>query len=383
MTGRRNNLAKKKIAKSIEEGICEKEQYVPWRQIGDFSYLGIGNRVITFVMSLIFLISLAGCTRNNLNDIQLKEVPSAIITPDSDSVESVAVDNNDINLIDDIYKLDKVISINEIKLTVSNYEEYKSYIEYFGLPEGFDNKFNYKIMYKNGDCEVAGYISAPADYLENSYPILIYNRGGNRNFSKVSLGDLNLFADMGYIVIATQYRGTDGGTGKDEFGGADVQDVVSLIDIAEQLSFGNGKIFMLGTSRGGLETYCALKEEYLAGKDRISAAVVSSGVSDLIKIYNVREQEMKDILIACVGGTPEQIPEEYEERSAVCWPELINTPLLICHGKTDEQAPVEQAEIIYDMLKEQDKDVELMLYGGGHGFSPESFEYAFEWLLTH
>ncbi len=188
---------------------------------------------------------------------------------------------------------------------------------------------------------------------------------------------------MGYIVIATQYRDNDGGTGKDEYGGADVLDVISLIDVAELLPFGNGKLYMLGASRGGLETYCVLKEEYLAGKDRISAAVVAYGVSDLVKLYHFRDQGMKDVLVKYIGGSPEQVPEEYEKRSAVYWPELINTPLLICHGKTDERAPVEQAEIMYDLLKQQDKEVELVLHEKGHGLTPESFRYAFEWLGEH
>jgi dipeptidyl aminopeptidase/acylaminoacyl peptidase len=337
-------------------------------------------------MSLIIIFSFVGCAKNYVTDIQLTEspeAPSAIITPASDSLESAAVDNNDINRLDDINKLDQVISVNEVKLTEFYYEEYSTGAENLDLPEAIDNKFNYKIIYKSGDYEVAGYISAPADYLEKKYPILIYNRGGHHYLGKMSPGQLCLLADMGFIAIATQYRGIDDGTGEDEFGGADVQHVISLIDIAEQLPFGNGKIYMMGESRGGLETYCALKEENLAGKDRISAAVVSSGVSDLTKIYNVRELGMKDVLKLYVGGTPEQVPEEYEKRSAVCWPELINTPLLICHGKTDDRAPVEQAEIIFDMLKEHDKDVELMLYDGGHGFSPESFKYAFEWLSSH
>lgn len=334
-------------------------------------------------MLLIFIFSLEGCTRNKQNDIQLKEATVAISTSDSDSDESAVEDNNDISGIDDMYKLDQVISIDEVKITASDYKVYKANTEFFGLHEELDNKLNYKIMYKSGDCEVAGYISAPADYLEKNYPILILNRGGNRYLSKISPGFISLYADLGFITIASQYRGIDGGTGKDEFGGADVQDVISLIDIAEQLSFGNGKIYMLGGSRGGLETYCVLKEESFAGKDRISAAVVINGPSDLSKIYNVREEDMKNVLRTYVGGTPEQVPEEYEKRSAVCWPELINTPLLICQGKTDKQVPVDQAETIYDMLKGHDKEVELMLYDGGHIITLESHEYMVKWLLSH
>ena len=47
MPRRRSNLTKEKIAKLIKEGRGqgEKEKYVPWQQIGDFSSLGRGNRV--------------------------------------------------------------------------------------------------------------------------------------------------------------------------------------------------------------------------------------------------------------------------------------------------------------------------------------------------
>lgn len=49
MPRRKNNLTKEKINKLIKEGCGqgEKENYVPWLQIGDFASLGIGNRVNT------------------------------------------------------------------------------------------------------------------------------------------------------------------------------------------------------------------------------------------------------------------------------------------------------------------------------------------------
>ncbi len=47
MPRRKNNLTKEKIAKWIKagRGQGEKEKYIPWLQIGDFSSMGRGNRV--------------------------------------------------------------------------------------------------------------------------------------------------------------------------------------------------------------------------------------------------------------------------------------------------------------------------------------------------
>ena len=46
--------------------------------------------------------------------------------------------------------------------------------------------------------------------------------------------------------------------------------------------------------------------------------------------------------------------------------QLVNTPLLIRRGKTDERAPVGQVKIMHDMLKGHDKYLEFMLYDIGY-----------------
>jgi dipeptidyl aminopeptidase/acylaminoacyl peptidase len=317
-------------------------------------------RLISLLLSLTMILCIGGCSSGSSND------------------------SNGIKRIEDIDQFDEVITLSEVQYNSSDYESYNAEADYFGVDEELEDKSTYKLMYKSDDCEVTGYLCAPSDYLKKKYPILIYLRGGNRTYGMLRPSDVSQLTNFGFIVMATQYRGNDGGTGTEDFGGADVQDVLSLIDIAQQLPFASGKIYMFGASRGGLQAYCTLKEEYLAGSDRISAAVVMSGVSDLAENYNFRDYDMKTTLIKLVGDTPERLPDEYEKRSVIYWPEMINVPLLIIHGRTDMRVPVEQAETIYDMLRAYDKDVELRLYDAGHSdFPPESYLDAFEWLLSH
>lgn len=266
-------------------------------------------RLMSFLLLLILILCLTSCS-NGGND-----------------------DNNDINRIEDINKLDEVISLNEVDYTGIDYENYIDLPEYSWFDEELDDKSTFKLMYKSDDYEVSGYICAPKDYFKKEYPILIYLRGGYGGYEllPVEVGQLTNF---GFIVMSTQYRGNDGGTGTDGYGGDDVQDGLSMIDIAEQLQFSNGKIYLFGESRGGLQAYSTLKEEYLADRDRISAAVVMSGVSDLEKFYNFRDWNMKGVLINFIGD-PKQVPDEYKKRSVVYWPEMINVPLLLIHGRTD------------------------------------------------
>ena len=314
-------------------------------------------RLMTFLLMLILIMCLVSCS-----DVDI-------------------CDSNGIKLIDDIGNLNEVITLNEVQHNSLDYKSYSAEAEFFGFSEELDNILTYKLMYKSDDCEVAGYISAPSDYMEKKYPILIYLRGGNGTYGMLPPAAVSSLSNFGFIVMATQYRGNDSGTGIEDFGGADVQDVLSLIDIAEQLPFASGKIYMFGASRGGLEIYCTLKEEYLSDSDRISAAVVMSGTSNLEETYNFRDWDMKATLIRLIGDTPERLPDEYKKRSVVYWPEMINVPLLIIHGRSDMRIPVEQAETIYDMLLASGKDVELRLYNAGHSdFPPESYSDAFEWL---
>ena len=70
---------------------------------------------------------------------------------------------------------------------------------------------------------------------------------------------------------------------------------------------------MLGISRGGMMTY-----EVLSKDERVHKAVVVSGLSDCFMSYEERS-DMQTIFDSLVGGSPEEMPEEYEKRSATYW----------------------------------------------------------------
>ncbi|MCK4561808.1 MAG: hypothetical protein KAT78_02790, partial [Flavobacteriaceae bacterium] len=94
-----------------------------------------------------------------------------------------------------------------------------------------DEQFSYlnnitieKITYLSDGLKVKGYLVQPNK--TDKYPCIVYNRGGNKEFGKLSSKKavfiLARVASWGYVVAASQYRGNDGGEGKEEFGGKDV-----------------------------------------------------------------------------------------------------------------------------------------------------------------
>lgn len=236
----------------------------------------------------------------------------------------------------------------------------------------------YSVRYKSDDCEVVSYLSIPNECLEQqkAYPCIIYNRGGNREYGANQASDIAYLAETSEkIVFASQYRGVGGGTGKDEFGGTDLEDVLQLIDLCEAFSFVDmEQLYMMGISRGGMMTYMAVRED-----DRIKKAVVVSGLADAFMSYEDRE-DMEEVFHELVGGTPEELPEEYEKRSATYWADEINCPVLIIHSKLDERVSYAEAEKMAQCLCNAGKEYQFVTYEDDvHGLHSEDFEIIMEW----
>jgi dipeptidyl aminopeptidase/acylaminoacyl peptidase len=68
----------------------------------------------------------------------------------------------------------------------------------------------YRITYLSDGLKVKGYLAIPKK--EGSYPCVIFNRGGNQEFSKITdesfIRTLGQLSSKGYVVVASQYRAT-------------------------------------------------------------------------------------------------------------------------------------------------------------------------------
>lgn len=233
------------------------------------------------------------------------------------------------------YESDEVFNINKVSLSGELAEKCTSY-EFTYLSDGL---------------KIKAYISIPVSMEKTQKPgkCVLYNRGGNRNFSKLENDTTaNICAVCDRVVIGSQYRGADGSDGEDEFGGGDLNDVIKLIDLCENnFSFIDMDDFCAaGVSRGGVMTYPAARRD-----SRIKRIIAISAITDLFDSYNSRD-DMKTVLTETIGCTPEENPEEYKKRSAVYWADEIKVPVMIIHSKLDEQVSYKQAEALYEKLKD-------------------------------
>lgn len=236
----------------------------------------------------------------------------------------------------------------------------------------------YKIKYLSDGLKVVAFILKPKGE-GSKFPVMIYNRGGNREFGKITkktLTYISYLSSNNYVVLASQYRGNDGGQGREEFGGKDVNDVLNLIKMGKSLPFIDlTRIVMLGFSRGGMMTCLAIKH----GAE-IKAAAVVGGVTDLGQLYNDRDEGMKNVIRELVGINK----KEWVERSAYYWAENIDVPILILHGEDDWRVKVSQAKKLAERLKELGKVHELVVFPeGDHGLNShraERNQKIFDWF---
>lgn len=264
-----------------------------------------------------------------------------------------------------------------------------------GLPSGYivEKELEYEdgqieihdITYMSDGLNVKGYLAQPK--APGTYPAVIWNRGGNREYGLLPPLRLKPYAINGYVAIGSQYRGNGGGEGREEFGGADVNDVLNLIPCLKSLpNVDTDRIGMVGYSRGGMMTYIALKEQTLRGANDIKAACTVGGAADLFMGAKERPNMVLEVYSPLIGGSPSHVPKEYEARSAVYWADKINAPLLIQHGEADWRVSLEQAKKLAQELDKYGKVYKLITYpGDDHGLSGHNggLSEIFKWLSQY
>lgn len=162
-------------------------------------------------------------------------------------------------------------------------------------------------------------------------------------------------ASEGFIILAPMYRQSDGGEGKDEMGGADVNDLMNVLPLAKSLGFVDvNNLFMYGESRGGMMTYLAIKKDF-----PINAAAVFGAFTDLEPLLGTIPPAMLKQFWPDFDTRKHEI---IKARSAVYWPEQLDVPLLIMHGGRDRGLSASQSLALAEQLQKLGRTYELIVY---------------------
>lgn len=242
----------------------------------------------------------------------------------------------------------------------------------------------YSMVYDSDSLMVTGFMVRPKK--AGSYPCVIYNRGGNRDFGQLLVGtavqQMGMIASQGYVVIASNYRGNSNSEGKEAFGGSDANDILNLIPALSQVAFADtSRIGMFGVSRGGMMSYLALKETC-----NIDAVVVLGGVSDLLIMKEKRPDMESHVFEALIPNYKDSADVELTRRSATYWTDEMcpTTPILFMHGSKDEACDISMAHKLHKALEEnQSPHLFVEFQNDNHGcvkHQKEVSEYLANWF---
>lgn len=241
------------------------------------------------------------------------------------------------------------------------------------------------ITYESDGLTINGWMVVHRGEPGAKFPVLIYNRGGNGSFGALEfpllLGNVFPYAERGFIVLASQYRGTPETDperyGTDQFGGEDVRDVTRLVDLAKRLPNASPhEIVMLGVSRGGMMTFMAARRT----RD-IKAVAIISGVSDLEGELRFRP-EMEQVYLERMPGYRTDTSRLLAERSALAWAEDLpaDMPVLL-HGEKDERVSGANGTRLHQRLDQLHRPNKLIVYPGDDHFLSHHRKEAIEEIV--
>lgn len=231
------------------------------------------------------------------------------------------------------------------------------------------------ITYRSDGHVVLGWLVQPKKRAANArLPVILYNRGGNRTLGALTFAHLftHVFpmAEQGYVVAASQYRGViptiDEKVSPDEFGGADVRDVTSLVRLVAAMPQADpANIFMIGQSRGSIMTFRALLDSPVP----VRAVAIYSGVYDLHDVIRFRP-EMEGLFRELIPGYDRHAKAELDRRSVNRWAARLpaRTGVLVIHGEDDERAPPGSARTFAAQLAKLGRPHKAIFYPGESHF---------------
>jgi dipeptidyl aminopeptidase/acylaminoacyl peptidase len=192
---------------------------------------------------------------------------------------------------------------------------------------------------------------------------------------------IEIFAEHGYVAIASSYRGIGGSEGKNEDTKGEIDDVLNAITYAKTLPYvDTSRTVMLGHSHGG-----SIALHAAARDPAIKAIVTYAAPTELADLYRYWAREGKtdprfeDLTTgsSIIGGTPDEVPAAWKERSALYLASKIKCPVMLVQGGRDRIVPSEQADRMATALRAAgNTQVELVIDpDGGHPFDKATFAH--------
>jgi dipeptidyl aminopeptidase/acylaminoacyl peptidase len=215
---------------------------------------------------------------------------------------------------------------------------------------------------------VHGFLALPTR--PGPHPTVILIHGGPQaHYADSFYPEVQAWVDHGYAVALVNYRGSTGygkawqSAVEGDPGRPEVEDVVAGRDdlIARQIADPD-RVVIAGVSWGGYVTLQTIGTIPVGWR----AAIAVSPVADYVSAYADEAEALQALDRTLFGGSPDEKPDFYRERSPITYAHQVTTPVLLVVGENDIRCPLRQALNYADRLRDLGKDVELDRFDAGH-----------------
>ena len=221
-------------------------------------------------------------------------------------------------------------------------------------------KYNKKLLvfvYPSDDFQVPGFVT----YTPSSKSdLVVYLRGGNSNFGIINPAFLAAYGNK--TVLGTLYRGSVG-PGKDEFGGAEVNDINNLVKFIPKIerhlkeNFRAKHKYLVGESRGGMELFRAITK-FTNLQKFFDKAISVSGAVDL-ESWSGERSRIHTMFQEKFGLTEQNKDSWFRLRSAKYSIDKIRKdfPILILQGTNDQRTGLTGGVELFRMMQKSGHNI--------------------------
>ena len=179
----------------------------------------------------------------------------------------------------------------------------------------------------------------------------------------------------GFNVLTPNYRGSTGfglefqeSIKEDGWGGREQEDIRCGIEALIQAGVAQpGRIGVTGASYGGYSAWWAITH---FPPDLVAAAAPVCGMTDLVVDYYATRPDLRPYSEEMMGGSPDEVPERYRERSPINFVKNIRGRVLIVQGLMDPNVTPDNVDAVTKALDELGFPYEVLSFEDeGHGIT--------------
>ena len=185
--------------------------------------------------------------------------------------------------------------------------------------------------------------------------------------------ELQYFVRCGFNVLDVNYRGSTGfgfafreSIKEDGWGGREQGDILAGARwLIENNLAQPGRIGVTGTSYGGYSSWYLITS---APVEQIAAAAPICGMTDLVVDYETTRPDLRRYSEEMMGGSPQEVPQIYLDRSPINFIQNLRGRLLIVQGAVDPNVTPENVFQVEKRLKEHAIAYDKLIFEDeGHG----------------